>query len=414
MKIVDGKSIIDYLKEQIDIYDGTNVKIEKNVIDNAMDIYDKACDRILDIVVLSSDNIDTLLKMQTLITRINTPLSDMYTGMYKTIVPTLPGYYERGYMQCDDLIQIALEVSAKAQGIRENRLNPDEHTIESIKYHAFEMVKGISDDIIKDLRGKMGMLLVSHNCTRENLMKEIEKTLHVNRSRAYMIAQTELSLAYNAGALARMREFNLLNDNTMKKYWYGFKYSEKTCSYCRPRIGNKYDIDDDSEHLPAHPRCRCVWLPFVEGWDTPISMDITRRADMLKRVYKPEEIYRKINNRLGIDYAQYMSEDIARKYINGYRSQDITSEILKARNHKIKDTMDDFDIAVASSNEVMRKEFVQQMNFWKRYVAENIVDNNTENLERAYEAIKGVMVLPWSGEQLSKWNKLLKYIKKNI
>ena len=46
-------------------------------------------------------------------------------------------------------------------------------------------------------------------------------------------------------------------------------------------------------------------------------------------------------------------------------------------------------------------------------LATAIVDNDKDTLDKSYEAIKAVMLLPWNGSQLSKWNNLLDYIQNN-
>ena len=61
----------------------------------------------------------------------------------------------------------------------------------------------------------------------------------------------------------------------------------------------------------------------------------------------------------------------------------------------------------------MSARFNNQMSFWKDMVATSIVDNDAETLEKSYEAIKAVMLLPWNGNQMSKWNDLLSYIERN-
>jgi SPP1 gp7 family putative phage head morphogenesis protein len=410
MKLKDGLRIIDYIMEQADINDGINLKMEQNIINEILSEYDKLGDRILGITDIYGKDMKTLLQLQSLMTKIEREVADTYTKWYNILQPAVTSYYTRGYNQMDDLIQIGLDTQSEKQKIHEMQLNPDAYSIDYIKNHSFEMVKGISDDLINKIRSKLGMMLVANRYSKNNVSDAVEDILRTNRSRAQMIAQTEMSMAYNSGALKRMNEFNMTNDDIMKKYWYGFKYSAITCEYCRPRIGNIYDIDDDTESLPAHPRCRCVWLPYVEGWDTPISMDITRKADMLKRTLRPDEIYKKINSRLGINYADYMNEEDARKYISGDRSKDIKDSLANARQKKIDDTASAFDISSKSTTEVMNGEFSTQMNFWKKFTSKVIVDGDTKALRNSYEAIKGIMVLPWSAEQLTKWNNLLKQI----
>lgn len=411
-KLIDGKTIMDYLREQADKYDASNIQWENNAINIVLRLYDKMGDDVLDIIHLYGADMKSTLKYQTLTNKITEIVVSFYTGVYKSLQSSVSGYYTRGYDHMDDLISMAMELSEQInkQKISEMQLNPDKYSIDFMKDHAFQLVKGFSDEIINDIRTKLGALLVSGGYSKDNVSGMVEQTLHVNRSRANMIAQTEMSMAYNAGALKRMDEFNILNNNIMKKYWYGFKYSVNTCTYCRPRIGNKYDINDDSEHLPAHPRCRCIWLPYIEGWETPISRNITRRADMLKRSLRPDELYNKINRRLGINYAEYMDEDIARRYIAGDRTNVVKESLENAKQMKINQVISDFDISSSSSTDVMNDEFKVQMSFWKKFVAQKIAESDITMTRNSYEAIKGIMVLPWSGEQLDKWNKLLKQL----
>lgn len=416
MKLKEGKRVVDYIMEQADRYDGINLKIEEIEIPKFMAIYDKYADKMMSMIEIYGSNMDTTLKMQGIINKLSTDVTWMYNELYKMFMPVIVSSYGRGYSQMNELISIGLEVADKVSKlpISEMKLTPDGYSIDFIRNHSFEMVKGISDDMINQMRSQLGTLLVQNGYSKDNVIDSIEDILMINRSRAESIAQTEMSMAYNNGALQRMSEFNELGEGVMKKYWYGFAFSITTCTYCRPRIGTILNIDDVAEHLPAHPRCRCVWLPYIDGWDTPISMDITRKADMLQRTSRPDEIYRKINSRLGIDYANYIPEDIARDYISGNRSKVVNEAILNARSMKIKDVVTDFDIIAKASEEIMSAEFKIQMNFWKKYTAELIVDNDIEMLSKSREAIKGVMVLPWDANQLSSWDKLIKKISSHL
>jgi hypothetical protein len=58
----------------------------------------------------------------------------------------------------------------------------------------------------------------------------------------------------------------------------------------------------------------------------------------------------------------------------------------------------------------MSTEYNQQMDFWKKYIAGSMADNNYDALDRSYEAVKGVMLLQWNPTQLDGWNDLLRII----
>ena len=98
----------------------------------------------------------------------------------------------------------------------------------------------------------------------------------------------------------------------------------------------------------------------------------------------------------------------------GDRSEKVMSAISKARDAAIKDRKAEINIGSDTDGGLMSSRFNNQMSFWKDIVATSIVDSDVETLEKSYEAIKAVMLLPWNGSQMSKWNDLLGYIDKNI
>ena len=97
-------------------------------------------------------------------------------------------------------------------------------------------------------------------------------------------------------------------------------------------------------------------------------------------------------------------------YLSGDRSPTTMSGIANARTAAIKRTIGSFDIVSETSGDNWSKKFNTQMSFWKDTVASAMVDNDRDLLERSKEGIKAVVLLPWTGEQLAKWNKLIRYI----
>ena len=134
---------------------------------------------------------------------------------------------------------------------------------------------------------------------------------------------------------------------------------------------------------------------------------------MLNAAYSEEYIYNRINNRLGINYAEYMSIEAASDYITGDRSEKVIDAIAKARDSAIKDRKASINISSDTDNNMMSSKFNNQLSLWKDVIATAIVDNDKDTLDKSYEAIKAVMLLPWNGSQLSKWNNLLDYIQNN-
>lgn len=402
--------VIDYIIEQADRYDIKNLQFEEDIKFNLGRTTDNYYSRIVSKVLT---DITSVLTMQKLMISIENVMRDYVSACKKILLDAFDEYYKTAYDNTGDLIDLGNELMNKFnQGVSEQKSNKeyDEETIDYIEKHAFELLTGHSYQKIEKIRAELGNLFLNGRANKANVREAIERVLDVNRSKAEEIAQTELSRAYNFGTMARLYEYQNLTGQRVRKYWHGFKYSENTCEYCRPRIGNVYDLDDYTEELPAHVRCRCVWLPILDGWDTPVNTKLISRANMLNTGYNKDMIYQRINNRLGINYAEYMSDNAVNDYMSGDRTEKIYNEMGKARDRYIKDMISSFDIAKDNSRTHMSNEFNQQMAFWKKYVAGSMADGDNDALDKSYEAIKGVMLLPWNATQLDEWNKLLNII----
>ena len=405
-------SIVDYIKDQADRYDANNLQFEQDILFKIRKETDKYMDMIVNTVVV---DITSVLIMQKLMISIQTIMDKYVLQCKKILLDTFSKYSDTAYKYTDDLIELGTTIEQKFNSdIKEQKSNKeyDEDTLDFIQNHSFELLKGHSQTKIEQIRSKLGDLFLKGKANKATVRAEIQRILGVNKSKAEEIAQTELSMAYNHGVLKRLKDYENLTGKKPKKYWHGFKYSASTCEYCRPRIGSVYDIDDDTESLPAHPRCRCIWLPILDGWDSPVNTSLISRANMLNTGYNKEMMYQRINTRLGINYASYMNEDAMSDYLSGERTPKIEKELNIARDRYISDMIDSFDIAKDLSRSHMSNEFNTQMNFWKKYVAGAMADNNIALLDNCYEAIKGVVVLPWNAEQLDKWNRLLNIIEK--
>lgn len=404
--------VIDYIIDQSDKYDLRNLQQERDI-----QFILKKKKANLDATILSYvRDMTSLLDVTVFMQSVTKAFTRFYNEVAKEYDKGIPNHYNNGYGQTDDLIQLGKEIEGRlSEPVKEMRYNQyDEESIEFIKKHAMEQAKGYSEGKISQIRSTVSDLMLQGKANKATVRDAIQKILDSDKSKAEDIARTELSRAYNHGVTHRLGEFAEQNpDQKVQKYWHGFAYSPETCTYCRPRIGNVYDLDDNSETLPAHVRCRCIWLPVIGGWTSPVSRSLTARANMLNTAYSEEMIYDRINNRLGINYASYMSQESAVDYMAGDRSEKVMNAIATARENAIKDRKAEINIKSDTDGGSMSSRFNNQLSFWKDMVATAIVDNDKDTLGKSYDAIKAVMLLPWNGSQLSKWNDLLNYIQNN-
>lgn len=400
-------SVLENIKDQADRYDKKNIQYESDVLWRIRRANDKLDASILQKARTCRTLID-VQQMMNEITSVYTSFNNAVINMFRSI---LPEYMDRAYKYTGDLIELGKESSGNmSESMQEQRkVVYSDDMLEIVKDNAFKLIIGKSNEQIEKMRKELINLLMEGNATKQNVRDMIQKVLSCDTSYAELVAQTELSTVYNLGTVKRLKEYEKVSGHKMKKYWHGFKYSDRTCEYCRSRIGGVYDLDDESETLPAHPNCRCTWLPYDEEWESTARPLITR-ANMLNTSYSPEMIYNRINTRLSIEYGKYMSQEAATDYLAGDRSTKTIDALRDARTKYISDLMDSFGIEKDTSNTSMSQEFNQQMEFWKKYIAQNIADGNTDILSNCTEAIKGIMLLPWNGEQMDKWNRLLSNI----
>lgn len=400
--------IIDYIVEQADRNDNKNLQYEQDIIFRIK----QAEDNMVFEGVRCAVKILTISSLESVMRGLNRVLDRFRKRVKNILLDVSITYDNTAYIQCNDLIAVGEEVSRRMRyKVQEMKhITQDDDTIEYIQRYAFELLTGYTENKKQELRSKLGYLMLSKKADKATVRDEIQRILSTSKSKAEEIAQTELSMAFNNGMLRRLMEWENQTDEEVQKYWHGFKYSERTCEYCRNRIGNVYDLDDDSETLPAHPRCRCVWLPTLKSWDKPATNNLLAKANMLELGYSREMMVDRINRRLGIRYAEYLSDKEMSEYLQGERSTKMGDAMKHARDRYIKDKIDSFNIEPDRSNNEMAKTYNEMMNEWKRLLAKAFADGNEEVIYNSKEAIKGIMILPWSAEQFSGWNRLLEII----
>ena len=191
---------------------------------------------------------------------------DIYVNdLYRAIMNNVSNYFDMAYKNQSTMIDIAIDGSSSITEIMEDVVS--DSTLTYMRDHAFNYVTGIGGEMKQKMRSDLQMAMVMGKTSYNDIVNVIQKSMGskiCSRDRAELIAQTELSIAYNMGSIKRMKEYNKLHGGILRKYWYGFKHSNITCDYCRPRIGTVYDLDDNSESLPAHPRCRCTWIAVTQ------------------------------------------------------------------------------------------------------------------------------------------------------
>lgn len=110
------------------------------------------------------------------------------------------------------------------------------------------------------------------------------------KSRADMIARTELMRAMN---LAKENLFDENEDLVKDRRWLATE-DGRTCDDCDEMDGKtETELDDqgyDTE-MPAHPNCRCTWIPVLKTWKELLGPELGKGMGDLENIDEYEMKY---------------------------------------------------------------------------------------------------------------------------
>jgi SPP1 gp7 family putative phage head morphogenesis protein len=167
-----------------------------------------------------------------------------YTDTHKAALATIPAWY----------------VGSREQFMRTAFMQPIAmDDLELLSTRTYEQLKGITSAMSQQLSRTLSTALVS-GWGAEKTAREIRKTISgISRTRARMLARTELIHAHAEGQLD---SFSLLGVQKLDilAEW-STAGDDLVCKRCYKKEGRVYTIDEARGMIPLHPDCRCSWLP---------------------------------------------------------------------------------------------------------------------------------------------------------
>ncbi|OQX08801.1 MAG: hypothetical protein BWK76_23095 [Desulfobulbaceae bacterium A2] len=98
----------------------------------------------------------------------------------------------------------------------------------------------------------------------------VDRVDKIGRSRAEMIARTEIIRAFHVGNVQEYRNYGVVGV-TVQVEWLtaGFvsKKGYDVCPECKKLNGKMFTLDEIEGMIPVHPNCRCTAIPVVIGAD---------------------------------------------------------------------------------------------------------------------------------------------------
>ncbi len=83
----------------------------------------------------------------------------------------------------------------------------------------------------------------------------------ISRNRAEVLARTEVIGAHAEASLNAYQEAGI--EGVEVEAEWATAGDDRVCDECEPMEGKVFSLDESRGMIPAHPNCRCAWLPVV-------------------------------------------------------------------------------------------------------------------------------------------------------
>lgn len=165
--------------------------------------------------------------------------------------PLVGKVFERHYGDAQDLVAPEIPHAKDWEGLNEAALA-------WIRTHSLQLAKLLNGTSIDDLRKTLAEGFELGESVPKLTKRVTTYYGEANKVRSKMVARTETIAASNEGALQGYGDVGV-----EKVEWYT-ALDDRTCDECGPQHGAEYGLKQSHGLIPAHPNCRCVWVPVIE------------------------------------------------------------------------------------------------------------------------------------------------------
>jgi SPP1 gp7 family putative phage head morphogenesis protein len=133
--------------------------------------------------------------------------------------------------------------------------------IQLLATRAFEELKGISANMSSEMSRILAQGMVDGTGAEDIAREMSERIDSLTRSRALLVARTEIINAHAEGQLDAFQELGIEELGVMAEW--STAGDDRVCPICAEFEGKVFTVEEARGMIPAHPNCRCAWIPFV-------------------------------------------------------------------------------------------------------------------------------------------------------
>lgn len=141
------------------------------------------------------------------------------------------------------------------------RVSYDESASKVIREYAFELSRYRDDQSVREVKEIVSRGIAegkSHDVIKAELFEKVDKIFSMDH--ADTVSRTESARGFAIGNL-----ISYMDDSNVEYIEYSAVLDERTTEVCKTRDGGIYRKDDERVRymIPAHYRCRSIWVPVI-------------------------------------------------------------------------------------------------------------------------------------------------------
>lgn len=189
--------------------------------------------------------------------------------------------YSKGVRHADAALT-DMGIIAESEQIQ-NVFNAPKHVdgVAMVFTRAYSELQGVTEQMSQQMSRELADGLAQGENPRKIARRLNDRIDKVGISRARTIARTETVRAHNEGSLNRYGSVeNRLDGLTVIAEW-STAGDNRVCVICRSFQGQQFDLSDARGRIPAHPNCRCTWVPVrrEQASESEGERPVSRRVD---------------------------------------------------------------------------------------------------------------------------------------
>ena len=181
----------------------------------------------------------------------------------------------------------------KAEFLRQAFTQPERVSkVALLATRAFEELRGVSAVMSQQLSRALATGLIAGDAPRtiaRGMVKTVDK---LTKTRALLIAQTEVIAAHAQGQLDSFKDLGVEELGIASEF--STAGDARVCPQCDSLNGQVFTIKEAQGVIPQHARCRCSWIPgaLIDEKERRKKL-IKALNDVMNRGVKPEEALKK-------------------------------------------------------------------------------------------------------------------------